>query len=89
MDPIAACPVARNLLAIESQMLAYMTKNKEWCSIPDQVIDGFKAARAKSQMFSSQACAVAVKVKQMQAQQRAQAAANPAQQPAKLPAGPL
>ncbi|HMK90080.1 MAG TPA: hypothetical protein VK446_10675 [Methylocystis sp.] len=89
MDPIAACPVARSLVGIETEMLSYMVKNKEWCSIPDAVIDQFKGAREKSSKFASQACAVAVKVKQMQAQQRAQATANPALQPPKLPAGPL
>ena len=53
-------------------MLNYMTKNKEWCNIPDNVVDGFKEARAKTQNFASQACAVAAKVKQ----QRDQAAAG-------------
>ncbi|HEY8071523.1 MAG TPA: hypothetical protein VIE47_06110 [Methylocystis sp.] len=89
MDPIAACPAARALVGIETEMLNYMTKNKDWCTIPDNVIDGFKAARAKSQGFAGQACSVAAKVKQMQAQQRSQAAAGPANQPLKLPAGPL
>jgi hypothetical protein len=89
MDPIAACPAARALVGIESEMLGYMTKNKDWCNIPDNVIDGFKAARAKSQGFAGQACTVAAKVKQMQAQQRSQAAQGPAAAPLKLPAGPL
>jgi hypothetical protein len=89
MDPMAACPAARALVGIENEMLNYMTKNKDWCSIPDNVIDGFKAARAKSQGFAGQACSVAAKVKQMQAQQRSQAAAGPGNQPLKLPAGPL
>jgi hypothetical protein len=88
MDPIAACPAARTLVGVETEMLNYMEKNKDWCAIPDNVIDGFKAARAKSQGFASQACGVAAKVKQMQAQQRTQAA-NPQSAPLKLPAGPL
>ncbi len=92
MDPIAACPAARALVGIENEMLSYMIKNKDWCTIPDNVINGFKAARAKSQGFASQACSVAAKVKVMQAQQRrqaAQAAAAPAAAPIKLPTGPL
>jgi hypothetical protein len=88
MDPIAACPVARNLAAIEGEMLGYMTKNKDWCAIPDAVLDNFKQARAKTQNFASQACGVAAKVKKMQEQQRQQAA-NPQNAPVKLPAGPL
>ena len=69
-----------------------MIKNKDWCTIPDNVISGFKAARGKSQGFASQACSVAAKVKVMQAQQRRQAAAAaaaPAAAPIKLPSGPL
>ena len=89
MDPIAACPVARSLVGIETEMLNYMTKNKDWCAIPDNVLDSFKTARTKSQGFAGQACAVAAKVKQMQTQQRSQAAANPAAAPLKLPTGPL
>lgn len=86
MDPIAACPAARRLVAIENEMFAYMNKNKDWCSIPDTVVDGFKQARAKTQNFASQACAVAAKVKKMQEEQ---AAGGPASQVQKLPAGPL
>jgi hypothetical protein len=92
MDPIAACPAARRLVSVESEMLGYMEKNKEWCAIPDNVVDGFKQARAKSQGFAAQACAVAAKVKKMQEMQKAQAAAGggPGQAPAqKLPSGPL
>ena len=88
MDPTAACPASRNLLGVETEMLNYMTKNKDWCNIPDNVLEGFKAARAKTQNFSSQACTFAAKVKQMQQQQREQAA-NGGAAPQKLPAGPL
>jgi hypothetical protein len=90
MDPVAACPVARQLSGIESEMLGYMEKNKEWCAIPDQVVDNFKQARAKTANFASQACAFAAKVKKMQEQQREQAAAGGVGgQVQKLPAGPL
>ncbi len=88
MDPIAACPVARNLTGVETEMFNYMVKNKDWCAIPDNVIDTFKQARAKTQTFATQACGAAVKVKKMQEQQRQQAA-NPSNAPVKLPAGPL
>jgi hypothetical protein len=90
MDPMAACPMARQLSAIEGEMLSYMEKNKEWCAIPDQVLGNFKEARAKTLNFASQACAVAAKVKKMQEQQREQAAAGGGVgQVQKLPAGPL
>lgn len=90
MDPNAACPAARKLVGIENEMLAYMAKNKEWCAIPDNVIDGFKQAGAKTKNFASQACSAAAKMKQMQQQQREQAANGGGMgAPPKLPSGPL
>ncbi len=89
MDPNAACPAAKKLAAVESEMLGYMTKNKEWCNIPDNVVDGFKQAGAKTKNFATQACAAAVKMKQMMQQQREQAASGGMGAPPKLPAGPL
>ncbi|HEY8126660.1 MAG TPA: hypothetical protein VIF88_14715 [Methylocystis sp.] len=88
MDPEAACPAARRLVAIETEMMNYITKNKEWCNIPDNVVDGFRDARGKTQNFASQACSVAAKMKQ----QRDQAAAGGGggmMAPPKLPSGPL
>jgi hypothetical protein len=87
MDPIAACPAARRLVAIETEMFNYIEKNKDWCNIPDNVVDGFKQARAKTQNFASQACAVAAKMKKMQEEQAA--GVGPQSQVQKLPAGPL
>lgn len=93
MDPVAACPAFRRLVSVEGEMLGYMTKNKEWCSIPDDALANFKQARAKSQSFATKACNFAAQMKKMQEMQKAQAAAGggpgglPAQQ--KLPAGPL
>ncbi|BBU63662.1 hypothetical protein MSC49_35970 [Methylosinus sp. C49] len=85
MDPIAACPVARKLVSIETEMAAYIDKNKEWCNIPDAMVDSFKQARGKTQTFAAQACAVAAKAKKMQEE----AAAGIGPQAQKLPAGPL
>jgi hypothetical protein len=89
MDPTAACPAARKLVGVETEMLSYMEKNKEWCAIPDNVLDSFKQARAKTQNFAAQACSVAAKVKKMQEQQRDQAAAGGGMPVQKLPSGPL
>jgi hypothetical protein len=90
MDPNAACPTAKKLVSIENEMLGYMTKNKEWCNIPDNVVDSFKQAGAKTKNFASQACTVAAKMKQMQQQQREQAAnGGGLGAPPKLPSGPL
>lgn len=86
MDPVAACPAAKRLVSVETEMLNYMTKNKEWCNVPDNVVDNFKEARAKTQAFASQACAVAAKAKQMREQAEA---GGGMMAPPKLPAGPL
>lgn len=85
MDPVAACPVARKLVSIETEMAAYIEKNKDWCNIPEAMVDGFKQARGKTQTFAAQACAVAAKAKKMQEE----AAAGIGPQAQKLPAGPL
>ncbi|MGD9544676.1 MAG: hypothetical protein AB7F41_06190 [Methylocystis sp.] len=86
MDPEAACPAARRLVAVETEMMNYLSKNKEWCNIPDTVVDGFKEARTKTQGFASQACAAAAKMKEMRDQA---AAGGGLMAPPKLPAGPL
>ena len=87
IDPMAACPVAKALVASESQLLAYMTKNKDWCQIPDQYVTQLKEAQGRDQMFASKACEAAANFKKMQDQQRA--AANGGMGPPRLPAGPL
>lgn len=87
MDPESACPAAKRLVAIETEMMNYITKNKEWCNIPDPVVEGFKEARGKTQGFASQACAAAAKMKEMRDQ--AAAGGGGMMAPPKLPAGPL
>jgi hypothetical protein len=87
IDPMAACPVAKALVASENQLLAYMTKNKDWCQIPDQYVAQLKEAQGRDQMFASKACEAAANFKKMQDQQRA--AANGGMGPPRLPAGPL
>jgi hypothetical protein len=89
MDPVGACAASKKLVSIETEMAGYMTKNKEWCNIPDQVLDGFKQAAAKSRGFSAQACGAAAKMKLLMEQQREQAASGGMGAPPRLPAGPL
>ncbi|MBM3608611.1 MAG: hypothetical protein FJX29_09200 [Alphaproteobacteria bacterium] len=95
LDPAAACPRLRALAATETEMLAYMRKNKAWCSIPDELIAQVEKGRAGTQNMAGQACKVAGQIavmkrraaqqqRQMQQQDAATAAARP-----KLPSGPL
>jgi hypothetical protein len=89
MDPNAACPAAKKLVGVENEMAGYMVKNKEWCNIPDNVLEGFRQAANKTKTFATQACTAAAKMKQMEQQQREQAASGGMGAPPKLPSGPL
>jgi hypothetical protein len=94
LDPVTACPQLRNLAAIERQMADYMTKNKEWCAIPDDAINTIRQSATKTGAIAGQACGAIAKMKQMQMQMRKQQEQQ-AQQgfgyqgPQKLPTGPL
>lgn len=88
LDPIASCPKLRNLVTVEHELVAYLSKNKEWCSVPDEALENIKTMSAKSVTVANQACAVAAQVKKAQSQQAAGGGAlNVPQQ--KLPTGPL
>ena len=86
LDPIASCPKLRALVAVEQELLAYLTKNKDWCGVPDEAFQNVSAETGKSGKVATQACTVAAKMKKAQEQQ-ASGALNAPQQ--KLPAGPL
>lgn len=81
LDPTTSCPKLRTLAAAEQTMLAYMQKNKDWCNIPDDVVNNFAGAAEKSKQISAKACQVA---EQMKKNQQLGAAQAP-----KLPSGPL
>ncbi|SFK13472.1 hypothetical protein SAMN05444581_102306 [Methylocapsa palsarum] len=87
LDPIAACPKLRALVSAESELVAYLTKNKEWCSVPDEALANINASSAKSNSVANQACKVAAQMKKAQQQQSAGALNAPPSQ--KLPTGPL
>jgi hypothetical protein len=76
----------RALVAAERELLAYLTKNKDWCTVPDVAFQNITESSGKSSKVANQACSVAEKMKKAQ-QQQAAGALNAPQQ--KLPAGPL
>ena len=88
LDPTVFCAKTSGLNAVESSMIAYMTKNKDWCSIPDDVVDQLKANHAKSLAFTAKACNAAAQQKKMQ-EQAAQGGGLGGPQVQPLPAGPL
>ncbi|MBO0734816.1 MAG: hypothetical protein J2P49_11000 [Methylocapsa sp.] len=85
LDPVASCPKLRALVAAERELVAYLSKNKEWCAVPDEAFQNISASAGKTSKVAGQACTIAAQIKKAQEQQSAGAAA--AQQ--KLPAGPL
>ena len=87
MDPAVFCSQSAGLNTSENALIAYMEKNKDWCGIPDDVVDGLKANHVKSLAFSAKACTVAAQMRKMKQQQAAGANSAPQAQP--LPAGPL
>lgn len=87
LDPIAACPKLRALVAAEHELVAYLTKNKEWCAIPDQALENITTNTAKSGGVANQACAAAAQMKKAQEQQATGELNAPPGQ--KLPTGPL
>lgn len=92
LDPVAACPRLRSLASVEGELLAYMKKNKSWCSIPDELIAQVEKGREGTNRMAGQACKVAGQIavmKRRAAQQAAQGNAAAAAQRPKLPSGPL
>ncbi len=96
IDPMVFCARAAPLGPADRDMLDWLTKNKEWCQVPDDVIAQFGETRKKDADMTTRACSVAAKLKVMK-EQAAKAAQNnaasggvggaPAEQ--SLPAGPL
>jgi hypothetical protein len=82
LDPTASCPKLKTLAAAEQQLLAYLTKNKDWCQVPDDAVANFNAAAERSKTIAAKACAVAEQIKK--GLQAGAAAQGP-----KLPTGPL
>ena len=90
IDPVLACPQLKALAAAQGAVASYMTKNKDWCSLPDELVTKTGESQAQIAGFAVKACGMVAKIKQMQAQQAAQAQTQASQIPAlKLPAGPL
>lgn len=85
LDPVASCPKLRALVAAEHELLAYLTKNKDWCSVPDEALQNISTSQSNSSKVANQACTAAAQMKKAQEQQAA--GLNAQQQ--RLPAGPL
>jgi len=87
LDPVASCPKLRALAAAERDLVAYLTKNKDWCTVPDEAVQNLSASSGKTSQVANQACKVAEQIKKAQEQQATGGAGQPPAQ--KLPSGPL
>jgi hypothetical protein len=87
LDPAQFCVKSVGLLHAEAALLAYMEKNKDWCSFPDEAINNLKASHAKNAGFNAKACTVAKKIEKMKQEAAQGGGGGPQAQP--LPAGPL
>ena len=87
LDPEAFCAKSGGLIRAENALIAYMEKNKDWCSFPDEAISQLKEHHAKNTQFTNKACTVAAQMKKMKAQAAQGGGSGPQAQP--LPAGPL
>jgi hypothetical protein len=85
IDPALFCSQSEGLKSAENALIAYMDKNKDWCSVPDDVVASLKENHVKSMAFAARACTVAAQMKK----QQAAGAANGAPEARPLPAGPL
>ena len=83
----AFAPSRRVSFAPKSALIAYMEKNKDWCSFPDEAISQLKEHHAKNAQFNAKACNVAAQMKKMKEQAAQGGGAGPQAQP--LPTGPL
>ncbi len=80
LDPTTACGKLRGLAASERELLAYLTKNKDWCMVPDAAITGLETGSKHTTAMAANACKVAEQIKKGQES----VGTGP-----KLPAGPL
>jgi adenine-specific DNA methylase len=78
IDPRAACSVFTKLVTNGNAGQKWMTENKDWCQIPDQVVEGFSKDHKQSESIKGQACQAAAKMAEME--KRAKQQAQQAQQ---------
>ena len=86
IDPITSCPKLRSLVTVEGEMRAWMIKQKDWCNIPDEVIEQMKEGTGKTAQMADRACEAAAQMRRQQQQPAGGLGTPPAM---KLPSGPL
>lgn len=73
VDPRAACTVFGKLVTNGDAGMKWMTANKDWCQVPDQVVQNFEQDHKRAQTFKGQACGAAAKMTEMEKRAKQQA----------------
>ncbi len=68
LDPRAACSTFGKLVSNGDTGLKWIEANKDWCQIPDQFAQSFKADHDKIKELRGQACKAAAQLTQMEKQ---------------------
>lgn len=88
-----ACNSFGGLSASNKKLVEWMASQKDWCQIPDEMLDGMKGQQAQIDKVRGQACGVAAKQAQMMKnaarQQRQQQAGPGIGSGVRLPQGAL
>jgi hypothetical protein len=85
-----ACSAFGALVDSETRMIKWMDANKEWCQLPDTLIDDLRKSSVQGNKVRGQACAAVKKEAQMRAKGQRQQSGGGAPRPAvRLPQGAL
>lgn len=78
LDPRAACGIFTKLVTNGDAGIKWLNDNKDWCQIPDQIVQNFSEDHKRAQNFKGQACQAAAKMAEMEkkAKQQAQQQGN-------------
>jgi hypothetical protein len=71
-----ACGLFGKLVTNGQNGMKFIEANKDWCSIPDQFAEGFKADHERVAAMRTKICGAAAQQAQMEKKMRAQAAQN-------------
>lgn len=70
--PQQACGTLNQLVSADSRMSKWVDENKDWCQIPEQIVEQLKTGAEQAQRARGQACGVAKQQAAMIARARAQ-----------------
>lgn len=73
VDPRAACTIFTKLSKNGEEGLKWMGANKDWCQVPDQVVQNFEQDHKRAQTIRGQACGAAAKLAEAEKRAKQQA----------------